>query len=110
MVVLKAVRLKDKGRLEAEEIPVPDTLLPEQVLIRIDLTGICFRDVLTVEGYFPNTKYPVTLGHEIKAKMVKEGNNVKKSSVEARVESLFNNPAGKGKIVSTVEKTYAGIK
>src|SRR5579875_2852784 len=95
MVVLKAVRLKDKGRLEAEEIPVPDTLLPEQVLIRIDLTGICFRDVLTVEGYFPNTKYPVTLGHEIIGESVKIYDNVKKFSEEERVVYLIYEPHGK---------------
>jgi len=90
MVILKAVRLKDKGRLETDDIPVPDNLLPEQVLIRIDLTGICFRDVLTVEGYFPNTKYPVTLGHEITGRIVKVGDNVDNFSVGDRVASLIS--------------------
>jgi len=95
MVILKAVRLKDKGRLETDDIPVPDNLLPEQVLIRIDLTGICFRDVLTVEGYFPNTKYPVTLGHEITGRIVKGGDNVDNFSVGDRVASLIYEPCGK---------------
>jgi len=95
MVILKAVRLVDKGRLEIDNIPIPEKLQPDQVLIKIDLIGICFRDILTVEGYFPNTKYPVTLGHEITGKIMKVGDRVSQFSVGDRVASLIYEPCGK---------------
>lgn len=92
---LNAVRLKGLGELVVEDLPLPDKLEPEQVLIKVDITGICYRDLLTVEGFFPNTKYPVTLGHEITGKVVRLGEGVKKFREGDRVAALIYQPCGK---------------
>ncbi|MEM0117082.1 MAG: zinc-binding dehydrogenase [Conexivisphaerales archaeon] len=92
---MKAVRLIEKGKLETSEVPLPDKLEADQVLIKIDVTGICYRDILTVDGFFPNTKYPITLGHEITGRIIEKGENVRSFSVGDRIASLIYEPCGK---------------
>jgi acryloyl-coenzyme A reductase len=91
---LKAVRLEKGGKPELREVEVPRELRNDQVLIRLQMTGICYRDLLTVDGFFPNTKYPITLGHEITGTIEKVGNEVKGFKVGERVVSLIYEPCG----------------
>jgi dehydrogenase len=57
-VVVPAVR----ARWEVKEIPTPDPG-PNQVLIRIRASGLCYTDVHITHGAIP-TQFPRTLGHE----------------------------------------------
>jgi D-arabinose 1-dehydrogenase-like Zn-dependent alcohol dehydrogenase len=34
------------------------------VLIAVEAAGVCFKDVLIVDGFQPRVKLPVVLGHE----------------------------------------------
>jgi len=34
----------------------------DEIVIRQNLTGICYRDLLTHEGFFPRAKFPLTTG------------------------------------------------
>jgi len=51
-----------RARWEVREVPTPDPG-PNQVLIRIKASGLCFTDVHITHGAIPTT-FPRTLGHE----------------------------------------------
>jgi len=93
---LKALYLEGIGReLVLKEVPIPSELAPEEVLIQTELTGICYRDILTTKGFFPRTKLPIVLGHEIAGKVVALGPSVTGFKVGDRVASLIYEPCGK---------------
>jgi acryloyl-coenzyme A reductase len=93
---LKALYLEGFGKdLVLKEVPVPSDLAPDQVLVQIELTGICHRDILTTKGFFPRTKLPVVLGHEIAGKVVAVGPGVTGFREGDRVASLIYEPCGK---------------
>jgi alcohol dehydrogenase len=57
-VVVPAVN----GRWEVKDVPTPEPG-PNQVLIRIKASGLCYTDVHITHGAIP-TQFPRTLGHE----------------------------------------------
>ncbi len=71
--------------------PVPG---PDEVVIRQKLTGICFRDILTMEGFFPRVRLPIIPGHEITGTIVSMGERVTGFSIGDRVSSLIYIPCG----------------
>ncbi len=71
--------------------PVPG---PDEVVIRQKLTGICYRDILTMEGFFPRVRLPIIPGHEITGTIVSVGERVTGFSVGDRVSSLIYVPCG----------------
>lgn len=91
---MKAAILREiKTPISTEEIDVPE-LTPDGVLIRQTLTGICYRDILTQEGFFPRVKLPITPGHEISGVVEKVGDNVTGFKPGDRVASLIYTPCG----------------
>ncbi|HEX9733868.1 MAG TPA: alcohol dehydrogenase catalytic domain-containing protein, partial [Thermoanaerobaculia bacterium] len=50
------------ARWEVKEVPTPEPG-PNQVLIRIRASGLCYTDVHITRGAIP-TQFPRTLGHE----------------------------------------------
>ena len=91
---MKAATLTGIGRkIETTEKPKPD-VGPDEVLIEQTLTGICYRDLLTQQGFFPRVKIPITPGHEITGTVVAVGKNVTEFSVGQRVSSLIYEPCG----------------
>ena len=92
---MKAAFLKElKKPLVVEEYTPPE-LTGNQVLIRQSLTGICFRDVLTRDGFMPRVKLPIIPGHEISGRIVAVGPDVTDFRVNDRVASLIYTPCGK---------------
>lgn len=92
---LKAVFLMGiRKPLEIKEIEVPEKLEPHEVLIKQKLTGICYRDILTVDGFFPRVKIPIIPGHEIAGTVVKVGDAVKNFKPGDYVASLIYIPCG----------------
>lgn len=83
-----------KEQIAIENREVPD-VVGNEVLIRQELTGICFRDILTRDGFFPRVKTPIVPGHEISGVIDKIGPDVKDFSVGERVASLIYDPCGK---------------
>lgn len=54
---MKALYLEGIGKeLVLKDVPVPSPLAPDEVLVKTELTGICYRDILTTKGFFPRTK------------------------------------------------------
>ena len=91
---MKAVYLKEfNSDLEIEEYEIPEPL-PGYVTIEQDMTGVCYRDILESEGYFPRMKLPIIPGHEISGRIVSIGENVKGFNKGDRVSSLIYEPCG----------------
>ncbi len=72
-----------KGKWEVREIPRPD-IGPNQVLIQIKASGLCYTDVHITNGALP-TKFPRVLGHEPVGEIVAVGSAVTTRRVGDRV-------------------------
>ena len=72
--------------------PEPDD---DEVTVDQTYTGVCFRDILTQQGFFPRVSLPIIPGHEIGGKIIKTGKSVQNFHVGDRVSSLIYIPCGK---------------
>jgi len=87
--VLKAVFLTEfKKPLEVRDIEAEKALAMHEVLIQIEMSGVCYRDLLTVDGFFPKARLPLILGHEIAGRIAAVGEGVEDFKVGDRVASL----------------------
>ncbi len=73
---MKAIRVNNPLDLEICDLPVPEELGQEDVLIQVKAAGICGTDVHIYHGTRPTTEYPKILGHEFSGEVVKVGSNV----------------------------------
>jgi 2-desacetyl-2-hydroxyethyl bacteriochlorophyllide A dehydrogenase len=64
------------GKIEYKEIPVPDKLKPNEVLLKIQRIGVCGSDIHVFHGEHPATPYPVVQGHEYSATIEAVGKDV----------------------------------
>ncbi len=71
------------GRWEVKEIPTPEPG-PNQVLIKIRASGICYTDVHQTRGELPGA-FPRVLGHEPVGEIVAVGAGVQTRKVSDRV-------------------------
>ncbi|MFA5838141.1 MAG: alcohol dehydrogenase catalytic domain-containing protein [Bellilinea sp.] len=84
MDTMKALVMKDVGRIEFEQRPIPHAKDPDDVVIKIHAVGICGSDVKIVEGkhhFKPNT----VLGHEFCGEIVEVGSHVHHMKIGDRV-------------------------
>jgi 2-desacetyl-2-hydroxyethyl bacteriochlorophyllide A dehydrogenase len=69
--------LTTPGDIEIREIPMPDPLKPNEILLRIHRIGVCGSDIHVFHGKHPFvTKYPVIQGHEYSGEVVQVGSAV----------------------------------
>lgn len=66
------------GVIEHRDIPEPDQLKDNEILLRIKKIGVCGSDIHVFHGKHPATPYPVVQGHEYSAIVEAIGNNVTK--------------------------------
>ena len=78
---MKAIRVNQPLHLEICEIPTPEQVGAEEVLIKVKAAGICGTDVHIYHGTRPTTEYPKIIGHEAAGEIVKVGANVTKLRV-----------------------------
>jgi threonine dehydrogenase-like Zn-dependent dehydrogenase len=81
---MKAMVMKEVGKLVLEEIPIPSVTEPDDVLLKIKMVGICGSDVKILEGkhhFRPNT----VLGHEFCGEVVEIGSHVSHFKIGDRV-------------------------
>lgn len=72
---MTAMRIHGVGQaLSADELPLPEPT-GAQVLLEVLACGVCRTDLHVLDGEFPDTKYPVTPGHEIVARVVRADGN-----------------------------------
>lgn len=69
-------------RLEDADVPEPGV---NQVLVRVDVCGVCHTDLHIVEGELIPPAYPVTPGHQVVGKITKTGEGVSVSRLGQRV-------------------------
>ena len=72
---MKAWVLKNFGyeNLVFEELEKPKISDDEEVVVKVQSCGICYRDIIDVEGGFKYTLLPTVLGHEIFGEVVDAG-------------------------------------
>lgn len=76
---MKAMILKDfapieENPLELADLPVPEPG-PEDVLVRVNVCGVCHTDLHTVEGELPETRLPIIPGHQVVGRVERRGEN-----------------------------------
>jgi len=90
---MKAAVLEAVKKIVVKDIPVPEPK-PDEVLIRVEVCGICGTDLNLYNGlYTANT--PVVLGHEYSGEVVRTGEKVKNFKTGDRVVSDPNESCGK---------------
>jgi len=72
-----AVLVAPHQPLEFHEYPVPDALAPGELLIRVEMAGICGTDVHLWKGELP-IPLPVILGHETVGRIAALGEGVER--------------------------------
>lgn len=81
---MRAVVVPDVGgKWEVRDVPTPEPG-PNQVLIKIHASGLCYTDVHITHGAIP-TEFPRTLGHEPVGEIVAVGEGVRTRKVGDRV-------------------------
>ncbi len=71
------MQLKNFGFIEEEPLELVDISTPDpekgEILIRVNICGVCHTDLHTVEGELPEVKLPVIPGHQIVGTVEKSG-------------------------------------
>ena len=84
----------EKPRLAVREIPLP-TLGPRDVLVRVGACGLCYHDILVMEGKLRRgVKSSVVLGHEIAGMVMDIGAQVTSLSTGDMVVSILTDACG----------------
>ena len=90
---MRAIVFTGKGKYSLEEVPIP-SLGSKDILIRVDVCGICGTDVHIYEGTFP-ANFPVIIGHEFAGIVEDIGEKVKNFKIGDRVTVNPNLPCRK---------------
>ncbi len=88
-----AVLSKLKEYPQVKEIE-EESLQENEVLIEQSETGICYRDILTSEGFLPRVVLPIVPGHEISGVVRRVGRKVTQFKEGDVVASLIYVPCG----------------
>lgn len=91
---MKALLLYSPGVLRLTDVPCPE-LSENQVLIRVERSGICGTDKAFYKGTYTPGKIPIILGHEVSGRVVDAGKSVDRSLIGARVTTEINFYCGK---------------
>lgn len=92
MIKIKAIIIpsfKENYKIVDKEIPKPNK---DEVLVKVKLGALCYRDLLQLQGYYPRAKYPLILGHEMVGVIEDVGENVKGYSKGDRVTTMLYVP------------------
>ena len=81
---MKAALLTKPEQLQITDISEPE-LGPDEVKIRVEITGICGSDVEVYHGIYPEMEFPVIMGHETAGVVESVGSEVTKVKPGDRV-------------------------
>jgi propanol-preferring alcohol dehydrogenase len=82
---MKSMRLHAPGApLQMDDVPVPG-IGANQVLLRVRACGVCRTDLHLQDNELPETRYPVTPGHEIVGEVLAMGRDVTRFATGNRV-------------------------
>ena len=82
---MKAIILKGVKDLVVEDIPIPEIDERNNVLVKVDMCGLCGTDVHMWAGTNLEGTFPFIPGHEFVGRVVQTGKNVKYLKVGDRV-------------------------
>jgi len=77
------------------DVDEPQALGMGEVLVRIEAAGVCFRDLLNLDGHLPRARRPVILGHEFAGVVVEVGEGVEGLRRGVRVAGLPYSTCGR---------------
>jgi (R,R)-butanediol dehydrogenase/meso-butanediol dehydrogenase/diacetyl reductase len=89
MKTMKALVFRGVGKIEMQEIPIPQVTQPDDILLKVSAVGICGSDIKIMEGKH-HFKEDTVLGHEFSSTVVEIGSHVTHFKVGDRV-SIDNN-------------------
>jgi 2-desacetyl-2-hydroxyethyl bacteriochlorophyllide A dehydrogenase len=75
--------------LRIEEVPVP-VAGPDEVVIKVDICGICGTDVHILRGHFPVPNLPLIPGHEFSGRVAQIGAGIEQVSLDDFVTADIN--------------------
>lgn len=81
---MKAIFIREPGKVSLEEVPIPERN-ENEALIRVVKCGVCGSDVTAYRGTNPTIEYPILLGHEVSGIIEEIGENAKGLCVGDRV-------------------------
>jgi (R,R)-butanediol dehydrogenase/meso-butanediol dehydrogenase/diacetyl reductase len=84
METMKALMIRDIGKIELTELPIPQVSQPDDVLLKVSAVGICGSDLKILEGKHHYRK-DIALGHEFCGTVVEIGSHVTHVKVGDRV-------------------------
>ncbi|AHM60900.1 alcohol dehydrogenase GroES domain-containing protein [Flammeovirgaceae bacterium 311] len=90
-----AMNYRGPQRVRIDNMPMPEILHPEDVIVRVLRTCICGSDLHLYNGNVPDTRVGMTFGHEFVGEVVEMGSDVQKLKVGNRVLVPFNIACGK---------------
>jgi alcohol dehydrogenase, propanol-preferring len=86
---MKALIVQNRAPVEERPLKLVDLAMPEpqtgEVLIRVEVCGICRTDLHVVEGELPVHRNPVIPGHQVVGEIVRSGPGVTRFQVGDRV-------------------------
>ncbi len=85
-----------------EDLPEPPEPEGHQVVVAIDASGVCHRDLIDRSGGIPFMTLPITLGHEATGRVVATGPGATRWQVGDRVATLHRDSCG------TCERCFEG--
>jgi threonine dehydrogenase-like Zn-dependent dehydrogenase len=74
MAKMKTFQIQSAGTASVVETPVPTVLSQGEVLLRVNLVGMCGTDLTTFRGNNSMVKFPRVPGHEVAATVVEGAN------------------------------------
>ena len=87
---MKAVVYRAPGEpLEVEERETP-SVGPGDVLVQVDLCGICASDLLAITGVVTDYSPPVVLGHEVAGRVVESRNPAIRVGAQVTVDAMVS--------------------
>ncbi|CAN3373001.1 hypothetical protein DIURU_002891 [Diutina rugosa] len=91
---MKAVVFHGPGDVRVEDRPVPTLKDATDVIVKVELSGLCGTDLHSYRGHIAGPKDTI-IGHEFTGKIVKAGDNVEKFKVGDSVIAVFTVQCGK---------------
>ena len=86
---MKAAVFEETGKLSVHDKPVP-SLNPGDVLIRVELCGICASDLAALNGDITDYSPPVVMGHELAGVVVESRHDAVKVGEKVTVNPMLS--------------------
>ena len=72
---MRAVQIQKPGVVDVGDLPDPRPG-PDQVLVSVEVCGVCGTDLHIADGHFAPTPYPIVPGHEFAGTVIEVGTDV----------------------------------